>query len=54
MLLSVNTYIVPVLLEEEADVYVEGSVTILLVEATCILECHDEVLVHDEAKTSTS
>ena len=40
-------------LEKETDVDVEGSVTILLVEAAGVLECHDEVLIHDEAKTCT-
>jgi hypothetical protein len=40
-------------LEKEADVDVERSVSILFVEAACILECHDEILVHDEAQTCT-
>ena len=40
-------------LEQESNVDVECSVTVLLVEAACIFECYDEVLVHDEAKTST-
>ena len=38
-------------LEQEACVDVEGSLTVLLVEAACVLERHDEVLVHDEAQT---
>ena len=41
------------LLEQETDVDVECAVSILLVEAACILECHDEVLIHDETQTST-
>ena len=40
-------------LEEESCVQVECEATILLVEALCALECHDEVLVHNEAKTET-
>ena len=37
-----------IILEKEAYVDVEGSVSVLLVEAACVFECHDEVLVHDE------
>ena len=43
-----------ILLEEEADVDGECTVTILRVEAAGVLKWYDEVLVHDEAKTSTS
>ena len=39
-------------LEEETGVDVECTVTILLIEAAGIFECHDEVLVHDETQTS--
>ena len=42
------------ILEEETDVDVEGSVAVLLVEATCVLKRNDEVLVHDETKACTS
>ena len=38
-------------LEQESDVDVESSVTVLLVEAACVLECYDEVLVHYEPET---
>ena len=48
---SVNLY--SQMLEEEAGVDVECSVSVLLVEAACVLERHDEVLVHDEAQTCT-
>ena len=40
-------------LEEESCVDVECTGSVLLVETACILECYDEVLVHDEAETST-
>ena len=40
----------PEVLEQEAGVDVECAVSVLLVEAACILERHDEVLVHDEAE----
>ena len=39
------------ILEEETGVDVECTVTVLLVEAAGIFECHDEVLVHDETQT---
>ena len=45
---SVNLY--SLMLEQESGVDVECAVSVLLVEAACILERHDEVLVHDEAE----
>ena len=38
-------------LEEETGVDVECTISVLLIETTCIFECNDEILVHDEAKT---
>ena len=43
----------PEVLEQESCVDVECTVSVLLVEAACVLERYDEVLVHDEAETST-
>ena len=40
-------------LEQESGVDIECAVSVLLVEAACIFERHDEVLVHDEAETCT-
>ncbi len=43
----------PEVLEQESGIDIECSVSVLLVEAACILERYDEVLVHDEAQTCT-
>ena len=40
-------------LEEETSVDVERSLSVLLVEATCVFERYDEVLVHDESESTT-
>ena len=40
-------------LEQESGIDVECAVSVLLVEAASVLECYDEVLVHDEAETCT-
>ena len=37
-------------LEQETGVQVECETAVLLIETLSALECHDDVLVHDEAK----
>ena len=60
---SVATYFIPhARLEEEARINVESTITILITDDWVlakaanwhtILECHDEVLIHNEAQAST-
>ena len=40
-------------LEQETCIEVESETAVLLIETLCALECHDEVLVHDEAESET-
>ena len=40
-------------LEQEAGIDVEGTLSVLSVEAACVFERYNEVLVHDESESAT-